>query len=76
VSWTKSSYIQSGPNIRNTLGIQAEGSTLTIYANGYQIAQVTDDHFTAGRYGVFVMPSINHWYTYRAVQLEWWDLNK
>ena len=43
VSLTPSQYINAGPNQRNLIGIQAIGDQLTIYANGYQIAQVTDD---------------------------------
>jgi hypothetical protein len=74
VSWTPSSYIIAGTNKQNIMGIKAIGSTLTIYANGYQIAQVTDSKFTFGRYGVFVSPEFTANYTYRVVQMSYWDL--
>jgi hypothetical protein len=74
VSWTPSSYIIAGTNKQNIMGIKAIGSTLTIYANGYQIAQVTDSKYSFGRYGVFVSPELTANYTYRVVQMSYWDL--
>lgn len=74
VSLTPSQYINAGPNQRNLIGIQAIGDTLTIYANGYQIAQVTDTRYDFGRFGVFVCPQWTSFYTYRVVNLSYWDL--
>ncbi len=74
VSWTPSSYIIAGTNKQNIMGIKAIGNTLTIYANGYQIAQVFDSKYTFGRYGVFVSPETTANYTYRVVQMSYWDL--
>ncbi len=42
VSLTPSQYINAGANQRNLIGIEAVGDRLTIYANGHQIAQVTE----------------------------------
>lgn len=74
VSWTHSDYILAGSNQKNVLGIQAIGDKLTIYANGHQIAQVTDSHYEFGRYGVFVSPDVTTNYTYRVIQMSYWDL--
>ena len=74
VSWTKSDYILGGTNKQNVMGIQAIGDTLTIFANGHQVAQVTDSKFDFGRYGVFVSPDVTANYTYRVVRLSYWDL--
>jgi hypothetical protein len=74
VSWTKSDYILAGANKQNVMGIQAIGDKLTVYANGHQIAQVTDSKYTFGRYGVFVSPDVTANYTYRVVQMSYWDL--
>jgi hypothetical protein len=74
VSWTKSDYILAGTNKQNVMGIQAIGDTLTIFANGHQVAQVTDSKFDFGRYGVFVSPDVTASYTYRVVRLSYWDL--
>jgi len=74
VSLTPSQYINAGSNQRNLIGVQAIGDQLTIYANGYQIAQVTDTRYDFGRFGVLVSPQWTSWYTYRVVNLSYWDL--
>jgi len=76
VNWTKSNSILAGANRQNVMGIQAIGDTLTIYANGNQIAQVKDSKYTFGRYGVFVSPDVTANYTYRVVRMTYWDLVK
>jgi hypothetical protein len=74
VSWTHSDYILAGANQTNALGIKMIGNTLTIYANGHQIAQVTDNHYDFGRYGAFVSPEVTANYTYRITHMSYWDL--
>jgi hypothetical protein len=74
VSWTPSQYIVAGSNAQNVMGIKAIGNTLTIYANGNQIAEVFDNKYDFGRYGVFVSPELTANYTYRVVQMSFWDL--
>ncbi len=74
VTWTPSSYIIAGTNKQNIMGIKAVGNTLTVYANGYQIAEIFDSKYTFGRYGVFVSPDVTANYTYRVVQMSYWDL--
>jgi hypothetical protein len=74
VNWTHSDYILSGSNQHNVMGIQAVGDTITIFANGHQIAQVIDNRYDFGRYGVFVSPDVTWNYTYRVIQMSYWDL--
>jgi hypothetical protein len=74
VSWTPSNYIIAGTNKQNIMGIKAIGNTLTIYANGYQVAEIFDKKYTFGRYGVFASPDLTANYTYRVVQMSYWDL--
>ncbi len=74
VSWMPSSAIVAGANKQNVMGIKAIGSTLTVYANGTQIAQVTDSRYTTGRYGVFVNPDTTANYTYQVVNMAYWVL--
>ena len=74
VTWSKSDYILAGANKQNVLGIKAIGNTLTIYANGHQIADVFDNKYDFGRYGVFVNPDVTANYTYQVVQMSFWDL--
>jgi hypothetical protein len=74
VTWSKSDYILAGANQKNVLGIKAIGNTLTIYANGHQIADIFDNKYTFGRYGAFVSPDVTANYTYRVVHMSYWDL--
>ena len=74
VNLTPSTYIKAGANQVNLLGIEAVGDGLTIFANGHQIAKVLDTHYNAGRFGVFVSPQWTPFYTYRLVNLSYWDL--
>jgi len=74
VTWSKSDYILVGANKQNVLGIKAIGNMLTIYANGHQIADVFESKYDFGRYGVFVSPDGTANYTYRVVQMSYWDL--
>jgi hypothetical protein len=50
------------------------GSTLGIYANGYRLAEVSDTHFTQGRYGVFVRSGETAVFTYSVDQIVHWVL--
>ncbi|NJD58966.1 MAG: hypothetical protein C3F13_19060 [Anaerolineales bacterium] len=76
VSYTPSSYIIAGTNKQNVMGIKFIGNTITVYANGNQIAEIFDNKFTSGRYGVFVSPENTTNYTYRVVEMSYWDLAK
>jgi len=48
-----SAAIVTGLNQTNTLGIVAQGGTLTIYVNKQKITSATDSSFTHGQIGVF-----------------------
>lgn len=74
VTWSKSEYILTGANKENVMGIKAVGDTLTIYANGHQIADIFESKYEFGRYGIFVLPDVTANYTYRVVQMTYWDL--
>ncbi len=54
-----SAAIVTGLNQTNTLGVVAQGSTLTIYVNKQKITSVTDSMFTHGQIGV-VADASNH----------------
>ena len=74
VTWSKSEYIQAGANKENVMGIKAVGNTLTIYANGNQIAEIFESKYEFGRYGLYVSPDVTVNYTYRVVNMSYWDL--
>jgi hypothetical protein len=74
VSLTPSQYILAGANKQNVMGIKFIGNTLTVYANGHQVAQVTDNKYSTGRYGLFVNAGQAGNYTYQVVNMAYWDL--
>jgi hypothetical protein len=76
ISWTKSDAIKTGAKAENLMAVRADGKTLTFFANGRQIAQVTDDEYSQGRFGVFVRSSEEGDYTYRVKKVAYWILNK
>jgi hypothetical protein len=67
--------INSGAGVQNVLGVNAVGDTFTIYANGVKVGEFQDDHFSKGRFGVFVRAARPDAYTYRVTNLAYWDLS-
>jgi hypothetical protein len=76
IASTKSSHILSGAKQINIIGIKVVGKKLTIFANGYQVAEVSDATFSKGRYGFFVQAVETVNYTYRPIELIYWDLGE
>jgi hypothetical protein len=76
IPWTSNPNINTGSEQINRISIEADGSTLTIYANNLQIAQVTDSKYSEGRYGVFIMAGDTVNYTYFVDQIAYWDLSE
>ena len=54
VDWTSSDQINAGSNQTNRIGILADGTRLTMYANGKLLQEINDDTHPQGRFGVFV----------------------
>ncbi len=68
--------INTGPGEQNVLGVRAEGDKFVVYANGIQVAEFEDDHFSKGRFGVFVRSSGSGGYIFRVTNLAYWVLNE
>ncbi len=76
VSLARGEPIAPGENQTNVLGIRAEGSKLTVFANGYFLAEITDVSYPQGRYGLFVQAVETYGYTYRPVEIVYWQLGE
>jgi hypothetical protein len=74
MGWTNSSYILAGSYQRNVLGIKMDGKILTLYANGYQLAEVSDNVYSSGRYGLYIAPDASTDFTYQVVKMAYWIL--
>lgn len=75
ISITPNTAIRAGANQTNVLGVRAEGGLLTLYANGYQLAQYTDTSYGDGRFGIYVRSGASAVYTYRLERIAYWVLD-
>ncbi len=76
IPWTANPNIKAGAQKSNTIGIEANGDTITIYANNFQIAKIVDTKYGDGRYGVFVSAAQTSNFTYEVDEIRYWDLDK
>ena len=53
LEWTSSDLILSGPDTTNVLGFLAQGTTLTVFANGEILNSVEANAFFKGNFGLF-----------------------
>ncbi len=74
VGWTNSPNILAGSYQRNVMGIKMDGKILTLYANGYQLTEVSDNVYRSGRYGLYVAPDNSTDFTYQVVKMAYWIL--
>jgi len=72
--WTANSAILAGPNQTNRLGLMADGSRLSLYANGVFLDEIHDDRFGEGRFGLFIASSVTPNYTVQFDLLDYWKL--
>jgi hypothetical protein len=75
IDWTKSDYINSGANERNVMGVRMLGEEITLYANGFELVDIDDDTYAAGRFGLFVNAGDPGNFTFSVDELSYWDLD-
>ena len=51
---TPSSHIRTGLGVTNNIRVECIGNSLTLYVNGFSVAQVSDNTFVAGQVGFSV----------------------
>jgi len=75
--FTSSEHILVGPGERNRIGVIADGSNCSLYANGYFPKQVSDSMFPDDwKIGYFVWAATDDSFTVRYDDLKIWDLSK
>jgi hypothetical protein len=73
--WHTAAPIHIGPNQTNIMGIWMKGNNLRLYANGYKLAEFTDNTFDHGQFGL-VIGSINtHNLTVNVDQVAYWKFS-
>jgi hypothetical protein len=73
VEWTDSSHILKGADQTNRIGVKADGSRLSLYANGNFLVEVRDDSFASGRFGLFVGAAETPGYTVKVDEVAYWE---
>ena len=74
IDWKASPLIQPGEGKTNRIGVRAEGSQLSLYANGNLITTLTDNRLTAGYFGTFVGSAQTTNYTAQFDEIAYWDI--
>jgi hypothetical protein len=74
VGWTNSQYILTGSFQKNVMGIKMDNKILTLFANGYQLTEISDNVYSSGRYGLYVYPDSSNDFTYQVVEMAYWLL--
>ena len=75
IGWTESEFINAGANETNLIGIGMTGADISLYANGYFIADKDDDEYLVGRFGLFVNAGDPGNYTFEVDELSYWNLD-
>jgi len=72
--WTKSPFILAGPGQTNRVGFKAEGTHLSLYANGHFLTDLNEPGFGEGRFGLFVGSVNTGNFTVRVSEVAYWIL--
>lgn len=76
LGWTPSGAVKAGAEQTNIVGVLAEGDRLTVYVNGFKVAEVVDATYREGRFGLWVRPDQTLNFTYAVDSLAYWDLTR
>lgn len=74
IDWTKSEHINSGSDQTNLLGFWANGDTLRLYINGNRVAEILDDTFESGPFGLFIGSAETENFTAEVDFMSYWLL--
>jgi hypothetical protein len=71
--WKTNSAIKTGPNQVNRLGVMVQGSTMTLYANGVKLTEVSDPSYKSGFFGIFAGAIDSSTYTVSITEIAYWE---
>lgn len=74
VDWTLSPHILAGQGKTNRLGLMAQGSKISLYANGKFLTEVVDGTFVQGAFGLFVNAAQTPGFTATFFEVSYWTL--
>jgi len=74
IDWTPDAAIKSGPNQINNISIRMEGDRIVLYANRERLAEINDDTYTDGKFGLFIGSSTTENFTVEVDDMAYWNL--
>ena len=74
VDWTASEYILSGKNQANRLGLMANGTTFSLYANGHLLTELHDANYLRGGIGLYASAFKTANFLVRFQEVQYWEL--
>lgn len=74
ITWTSDGNIKQGADQTNVLGLRAEGSQISLYANGSLLTEIEDQTFSAGYFGLFVGAALTNSFTIQVSKVSYWAL--
>ncbi len=72
--WDRTTAIHTGRRQLNRVGVWMEGTTLRLFVNGVQVAEVEDDYFTEGVFGIAVGADATPGFTVYVDEVAYWLL--
>ncbi|MEI8133065.1 MAG: hypothetical protein WCG34_11580, partial [Leptolinea sp.] len=72
IAWSSNNNIKTGADAVNRLGILAKGGQYTLYINGVQVDQATDNSFLSGGFGVLIGAWETNNFTIYVDELSYW----
>ena len=74
IEWTPNTAIKSGPDQINNISIRVEGDRIVLYANRVRLAEINDDTYVDGKFGVFIGSSVTENFTVEVDDMAYWNL--
>jgi hypothetical protein len=74
IEWSDSEHIQAGSHQSNLLGFWAKGEQLRLYVNGNRVAEIEDETFASGPFGLFVGASDTEEFRVEVDFMSYWVL--
>jgi len=72
--WTNNDAIRVGAGQTNRMGIWLRGNQIKLYANDQLLAEVTDDRFAQGYFGLFISAAETAGFQVTVEKVSYWEL--
>jgi hypothetical protein len=73
IKWTANPAILKGANQTNRLGVMAKADQFTLYVNGTQVDQITDNSYGSGVFGLFISSFKTADFTVQVDEVDYWN---